>query len=841
MVTRGQGRDTQAGRDAAGEHDGDMMRGASMRRPPASPPADSAFDLRLSPDDRPAVVASRKTAAPRSRAATARREPELRAEPALSAPSRPPRAAPVEEAPADKPDPDDLRAAPIIPADMARTPAGGGRGRKSAPAPSSPSPAGLMAERPAPPPARASGGGRGGRRGGDSGGGRGGAGGKGRPARRKRSLIWLLVKWCLIIGVWAAIGVAGLVAYEASKLPPMQTLMVPKRPPTVTILGENGQTLATRGDMGGVAIPISKMPPYLPEAFIAIEDQRFHSHFGLDPEGLARAVVANLTSGRVRQGGSTLTQQLAKNLFLTQERTYSRKIQEVVLALWLEAEYSKSEILDLYLNRVYFGAGAYGVEAAAQRYFGKSATQVSLSEAAMLAGLVNSPSRLAPTRNLKGAQARAELVLKVMERQGLITPEMAKAAIANPAKLARGTTPNSIGYVADWVVDQLDAYVGPISGDVTVRTTINPALQQAAQAAITSVLDKSGAKYRVEQGALVSLDPSGAVRALVGGRSYEESQYNRAVTARRQPGSAFKPFVYLAALEAGLVPNLVMEDAPIQIKGWKPENANHKYLGPVTLQRALALSLNTVTVRLALEVGPQAVVKAAHRMGITSPLTPNPSIALGTSEVSVLELASAYVPFANGGVGVIPHVIDKVTGADGIVLYQRTLSGPGQVVDPVYARMMNHMLAETLVSGTGRAASLPGWQAAGKTGTSQSYRDAWFVGYTAHLVTAVWMGNDDSSPTKRTSGSNLPLSIWNSYMQAAHKNVPVVELPGVSESGDYGPPGSAPMADGAIPEDQPSALFGELVGEPGAQPQQQPQPPAEQGQTLDGWFKETFF
>ncbi len=835
MVTRGQGRDTQTGRDAQDEPNDKMERDSGMKRTAANTRPDSAFDLRLSPDDRPVAASSaspRKAAPARNRNAPQRREPAMGAEPESTSPARQQRTPVADEPSGDLPS-NDMRAERIIPTDMAQTSGRSGRSRMGAP--SSPAAASRMSERPAPPPARSSGGGgRGG-----NGDGSGGKRGRAKPQKRRRSILWLLVKWCFIIGIWAAIGVAGLVAYEASKLPPMQTLVVPKRPPTVTILGENGQTLATRGDMGGVAIPIGQMPAYLPEAFIAIEDQRFHSHFGLDPEGLARALVTNLTSGRVRQGGSTLTQQLAKNLFLTQERTYSRKVQEVVLALWLEAEFSKSEILDLYLNRVYFGAGAYGVEAAAQRYFGKSATQVSLSEAAMLAGLVNSPSRLAPTRNLKGAQARAELVLKVMAQQGIITPEMARAAIAKPAQLARGTTPNSIGYVADWVVEQLDAYVGAVSGDVTVRTTIDPALQQEAQAALTDVLDKSGTKYRVEQGALVSLDTNGAVRALVGGRSYENSQYNRAVTARRQPGSAFKPFVYLAALEAGLVPNLVMEDAPLQLKGWKPENASHKYLGPVTLQTALALSLNTVSVRLALEVGPQAVVKAAHRMGITSPLAPNPSIALGTSEVSVLELASAYVPFANGGLGVIPHVIDTVTGADGQVLYQRSGSGPGQVVDPAYAGMMNHMLAETLISGTGRAASLPGWTAAGKTGTSQNYRDAWFVGYTARVVTAVWLGNDDSSPTKRTSGGNLPLSIWNRYMQAAHKGQPVTELAGVSGTGDYGPPGSTPLPVGAVPEDQPSSLFGELAGDPNMQPpQQQAAPPP---QTLDGWFKETFF
>ncbi len=826
MVEKGQGR--ERGQDMEDGHEMGKDQNSGMNHGSEVPRGGSPLDIRLSPEDRSAAGSSpRKVTAARSRGAAPRKEPALRQEPGMRSGPEPDE----NNTPPEKKSP--LRAERLVPEQMEPRAAGGNaRGRKSSSARTSassgsPNTSSRASERPAPPSSRP-----------PRGTGRGS-----RPPRRRRSLVWLLVKWCFILAIWVGIGVAGLVAYEASKLPPMQTLMVPKRPPTVTIQGENGQTLATRGDMGGVAIPISQLPAYLPEAFVAIEDQRFNSHFGLDPEGLARALVTNLTSGRVRQGGSTLTQQLAKNLFLTQERTYSRKIQEVLLALWLEAEYTKPQILDLYLNRVYFGAGAYGVEAAAQRYFSKSAREVTLAEAAMLAGLVNSPSRLAPTRNLKGAQARAALVLKVMEQQGLITPAAAKAALESPATLAKGKTPNSIGYVADWVMEQLDSFVGPLPGDVTVRSTIDPALQQAAQGAISEVLDKSGAKYNVGQGALVSLDTNGAVRALVGGRSYEDSQYNRAVTARRQPGSAFKPFVFLAALESGLVPNLVVEDAPLQLKGWKPENATHKYMGPVTLQTALSHSLNTVSIRLALEVGPEAVVKTAHRLGISSNLAANPSIALGTSEVSVLELAGAYVPFASGGIGVIPYVIDTVKSADGQVLYQRDGSGPGRVMDPTYAAMMNQMLMETVVSGTGRAASLPGWEAAGKTGTSQNYRDAWFVGYTARYVTAVWLGNDDSSPTKRTSGSNLPVSIWNRYMQAAHKNVPVAELPGGSRTAgfggtDFGPPGGALNPPGAVPEDQPSSLFGELVGEPSQAQQQQPQ--QEEPMTIDRWFKNTF-
>lgn len=645
-----------------------------------------------------------------------------------------------------------------------------------------------------------------------------------KPRRRSFSPLLFLMKWGLILSLWGAVAVGVLVVYEASKLPPMQTLMIPKRPPTVMIQAADGKVMASRGDMGGAAVPLRELPPYLPKAFIAIEDRRFFEHMGVDPWGFVRAVAANVVSRRVRQGGSTLTQQLAKNLFLTQERTFSRKIQELILALWLEQKFSKTEILDLYMNRVYFGAGAYGVEAAAQRYFSKSARTVTLAEAAMLAGIVNAPSRLAPTRNLKAAQDRAALVLAAMRDQGLISPEMAAAALARPAVLVRSTTPGSFGYVADWVMDQLDSYVGELSGDVVVHTTIEPALQGAAQGALSDVLGKSGPKLAVSQGALVSLSTDGAVRALVGGKSYEESQYNRAVVAHRQPGSSFKSFIYLTALEHGLTPDTVREDAPIQVKGWRPENYTHQYHGPVSLEQALAQSLNTVSVRLTLEVGPKAVAATARRLGITSPLDPNASIALGTSEVTVLEMAGAYAPFANGGLAVAPYVIDSVTAQDGRTLYARSPAPAIRVIAPQYVAMMNRMMSQVLISGTARKADLPGWEAAGKTGTSQDYRDAWFVGFTARFVTAVWLGNDDSSPTKATGGG-LPVEIWSRFMKTAHQGVAPMDLPGGARSPD---PGIALQADASVPQEMPP----NPVGVPPSQ--------AQAPMTLDRWFVETF-
>jgi len=598
-----------------------------------------------------------------------------------------------------------------------------------------------------------------------------------RAGRRRRSWLGRIVYWGGVLSIWGLVSVVALVIFYASQLPPIDQLAVPRRPPNIAILSDDGSLIANRGDTGGPAVRLIDLPPYLPKAFVAIEDRRFYDHVGIDPLGVSRALMRDLVGRSGIEGGSTLTQQLAKNLFLTQERTLSRKIQEAILALWLERRYSKDQILELYLNRVYFGSGAYGVEAAAQKYFGKSARFVTLPEAALLAGLMKSPSRLAPNRNLKGANERAAEVITAMAEQGHITEAMAKSALANPAQVVHDKSAGSINYVADYVMDALDDTVGAIDEDIVVTTTINLKMQGEAEQALTEELNAKGAKFGVEQGALVAVDPSGAVKAMVGGRNYAESQFNRAVAAKRQPGSSFKPFVYLAALEKGLTPDTVREDAPISVKGWNPENYSREYFGPVTLTKALALSLNTVAVRLGLEVGPKAVVAVAHRLGIASDLDPVPSIALGSSEVTPLEMVCAYAAFANGGVGVQPHVIARVRTANGKQLYARRNASFGRVIDPQYVAMMNQMMQETLLTGTARKAELPGWQAAGKTGTSQDWRDAWFLGYTSYLVAGVWLGNDDSSPTKKVSGGNLPVEIWSRFMKAAHEGVPVAGLP----------------------------------------------------------------
>src|ERR1700675_1378724 len=609
------------------------------------------------------------------------------------------------------------------------------------------------------------------------------AGGKRRSKARARRGIARLFYWGAVLGLWAAIALVGAVVWAGAHLPPIQALEIPKRPPTIEIVGADGSVLATRGEMAGANVSLRDLPPYLPKAFIAIEDRRFYSHYGVDPLGILRAAVTNVLHRGVSQGGSTLTQQLAKNLFLTQERTMQHKLQEVELALWLERKHSKNEVLELYLNRVYFGSGAYGVEAAAQRYFGKSAKNVTLAEAAMLAGLVKSPSRLAANRNPEGAEKRAQIVLTAMADAKFITDAQAQASIVHPSYNVKAAGAGTVNYVADWIGEVLDDLIGQIDQNIVVETSIDPKLQAVAEASVIDELAAKSVKFNVSQGALVAMTPDGAVRAMVGGRNYAESQYNRAVTAKRQPGSAFKPFVYLTAIEAGLTPETIRQDAPLDVKGWKPENYSHEYFGAVTLTQALAMSLNTVAVRLGLEVGAKNVVRTAHRLGISSKLDANASIALVTSEVSVIELVRAYAPFANGGLGVSPHVVTRIRTADGKLLYARPNDQLGQVIEPRNVTAMNTIMQETLLSGTAHKAELPGWMAAGKTGTSQDFRDAWFIGYTANLVTGVWLGNDDNSPTRKATGGGLPVEVWTRFMRTAHQGVPVAALPGSQAGG----------------------------------------------------------
>jgi penicillin-binding protein 1A len=607
--------------------------------------------------------------------------------------------------------------------------------------------------------------------------------GAGKGRRRRRSgggLFGFLrggVYWSLVLGLWAGIALVGAVAWYGAQMPSATTWSIPDRPPNVKIVSADGQLLANRGMTGGEAVGLHEMSPHIPRAVIAIEDRRFYSHFGVDPLGLARAMSANVMEGRLVQGGSTLTQQLAKNLFLEPDRTLERKVQEVLLALWLEQKHTKDQILEMYLNRVYFGSGAYGVEAASRRYFNKSAKDVTLSEAALLAGLLKAPSRLSPARDPKAAEERSQIVLSAMRDQKMIGDRELTTAMSAPATRAAAYWTGSEHYVADRIVEELPGLIGEVRTDVIVETTVDLNLQKLAEKSIRRLIAEKGKELAVSQGALVSIDSSGAVRAMVGGYDYANSQFDRASEARRQPGSAFKPFVYLAAIEQGRTPDSVRNDAPVRIGNWRPQNYDGKYFGEVTLSEALARSLNSVAAQLVMEVGPKAVVETAHRLGVESKLEANASIALGTSEVTPLELTAAYVPFANGGFRPEIHFVKRVTTPKGKVLYEHPRGGAPRVLRAEVVGAMNTMMSGAVDWGTARRAAF-GWPAAGKTGTSQNSRDAWFVGYTANLTTGVWFGNDDGKPTKRITGGSLPAIAWGEFMAAAHQGVPVAALPG---------------------------------------------------------------
>jgi len=599
------------------------------------------------------------------------------------------------------------------------------------------------------------------------------------PRQRARGKRFLLraSKLALLVFLWTTIVGSVVLGYFALTLPDTGELTRAERRPSVTILASDGSLLTTYGDLFGQPLTLKEMSPYLPKAVVATEDHRFYSHFGVDPIGLVRAVFANMAAGHIVQGGSTITQQLAKNLFLTPERSLRRKIQETLLALWLEHRFSKNQILEIYLNRVYLGAGTYGVDAAAHRYFNKSARQASLYESAAIAGLLKAPTRFNPIRDSDKAAARTAQVLAKMVDAGFVTSSQAMAALSGGSSLAAvPVTRPGARYFGDWVAEQLGDFADAGNRDLTVVTTLDPRMQAQAEAAIADVITREGGKLAVSQGALVAMSPDGAVRAMVGGRDYTGSQFNRATQAQRQPGSAFKPFVYLAGLEAGLQPSDQFVDEPMRIGNWQPRDYTGHYQGEMTLAEGLAQSVNTIAVQVAQRAGLRNVVAVAHRLGISSTLAPEVSLALGTNEVNLLELASAYAPFANGSLGVWPHGITEIRDGAGKIVFRRTGSGIGQVVTPELTGTMNQMLSAVIGHGTGKSAALPR-PAAGKTGTTQDYRDAWFIGYTADLVAGVWLGNDDNAPMNKVTGSSLPAQTWRRFMLTATQAMPVRPLP----------------------------------------------------------------
>ena len=566
-----------------------------------------------------------------------------------------------------------------------------------------------------------------------------------------------------------ALVVIGYLAYCIATLPINGGLQAEATQSALVLEADNGETFATRGVFKGDKLTAADLPPHLAQAIVAIEDRRFYQHRGVDLRGLARAVFRNAQAGGTREGGSTITQQLARLMFLSQERTLKRKVQEAMLALWLESQLSKDEILVRYLNTAFFGAGAYGADAAAKRYFGKRAKELSLGEAAMLAGLVRAPSQLAPTRNLGGAKERADTVLQAMADTGAITPQQADQARAQPVSLQTPPeTPPGSNYFVDMVANDVRRLLGSSSGDLTLRTTINLQLQRLAEGVVARRLETEGRKKNVSQAALLAMRPDGAILALVGGRDYEASQFNRVTQARRQAGSLFKLFVYLTAFQRGYTPQSILVDRPTQIGDWEPQNHGGRFRGAVNLRTAFAQSINTIAAQLADEVGVAAVVDTAKRMGVQSNLPAVPSLALGSADVTMLEMTRAFAAVAAGVQSVEPYAVRAIKGGSQQALYTRPGVGPEASGRLGEARaMMTDLLQAVVTEGTGKAVRLPNVTAAGKTGTTQEYRDAWFIGFTPELVVGVWVGNDDNELMKNVVGGDLPAAIWRDFVSRA--------------------------------------------------------------------------
>ena len=595
----------------------------------------------------------------------------------------------------------------------------------------------------------------------------------------------------------ATLGTVGAVLMLALAMPAFQMTSdddwLKKSELAVTFLDRYGNEVGTRGIRHNNSVPLDQFPDHLIKAVLATEDRRFYDHFGIDIGGTLRAFVTNARAGGVVQGGSSLTQQLAKNLFLSNERTLDRKIKEAFLAMWLEARLTKNEILKLYLDRAYMGGGAFGVDAAAQYYFNKSARDVNLAEAAMLAGLFKAPSKFSPNVNLPAARARANVVLDNLVDAGFMTEGQVFGARRNPATPVDRRDDRAPNYYLDWAFDQVKQLVDTFPKSMTervfvVRTALDVNLQRAADSAVENSLRQYGQEYHAGQAAAVLMDVDGSVRAMVGGRDYGASQFNRATDAMRQPGSSFKPYVYSTALEHGMKPSSIVVDAPICIGNWCPHNYGHGYGGSMTLITALTHSINTIAVRLSVVVGDgnaklgrARIIKTAHDMGITTPLPDTPSLPIGADAVKLIDHVGAYGTFPNLGMKVVPHAILEVRTGDGKLVWRYDRDGPKpkRVLPDHVASDMIKMMNSVVENGTGRRARLDGIAAAGKTGTTNAYRDAWFMGYTGNFVCGVWFGNDDYTSTNRMTGGSLPAMTWHSIMDYAHQGIEIKQLPGI--------------------------------------------------------------
>ena len=637
--------------------------------------------------------------------------------------------------------------------------------------------------------------------------------------------------WTAVCAVWGMIFIVTLMLVLAIGLPDTSRLYSAKAQPSVSYLDRGGTLLAVRGSRYAPPVDIDKLPKYVPDAFIAIEDQHFYQHIGFNPWGILRSQLYNLThagKGVPLRGGSTITQQLARNLFLNNDQNYLRKIRELDLAILLELRYSKKQVLALYLNRMDFGSGAYGIEAAAQRYFNTSAEQLTLGQAALLAGMLKGPSRYSPIANQERAGRRAGVVLDAMVRTGKITTAQRDAAKRAGVKVSRTLANQNAQYFVDWIDAQVQQIVGEPREDIIVETTLDLPIQMAGENAVRWAVEQ-GKNRGVQQGALVALDGEGAVRAYVGGVSYVESQYDRASMAHRQAGSAFKPFVYLTAMEQGHTPYETIVDEPFKIGNWQPHNYNGTYCNcPLTLQNALSESINTVAARLAQDVSTANVAATARKLGITNPIQLDPSMALGAVEVTPLQMAQAYTAFDNGGFAVQAYGIKKIRTASGVELWNIDSHRPPrqQVIDYPALQYMNQMMRQVPISGTGRGAMVAGYDIAGKTGTTSDYRDAWYVGYTGGFLAAIWIGKDDNKPMRGITGGTIPAPAWRTFMTQALPRLAVQEIPG----------GPAPGPKREGPLDAIGKMISNLTGigrpsEPqspiAAPPVQQPPPPVQ--------------
>lgn len=575
-------------------------------------------------------------------------------------------------------------------------------------------------------------------------------------------------KWVFVFGLWAALALGLVLAWFAKDLPDITKQMAFERRPTITIKANDGSIIDRYGDIKGETISVKDLPPYVPQAILAIEDRRFYYHFGIDPVGIIRAFGVNMVKGGFVQGGSTITQQLAKNLFLSRDRTLKRKIQEAMLAVWLETKLSKDEILSAYLNRVYLGGGAYGIDAAANIYFNKPARELSVREAATIAGLLKAPSRYSPSANPSLSAQRTHVVLQAMEDAGYLDKaEFKKFDKLPPIPPRKPSSGDTLRYFTDYIVGQIEALTGIPEQDIVVETTLDKDIQAQAESAITKAVLTYGEKYKLSQGAAMVMSLDGAVVAMVGGRDYDLSEYNRATNALRSPGSSFKPIVYLSALEHGWNPNSTIVDEPITTGKYRPQNYGNEYYGEVTLTQALTRSLNTVAYNLIKNVGPDNVIGLARRLGITADLEPNLSLALGSNGVPMIQMVTAYATLGRGGLAVEPFAIIRIKDKDGKVLFEQPAQRDArQVVQRGLIYQITGMMQSVVRYGTGQAAQGP-YVAAGKTGTSQDFRDAWFIGFTNKYAAAVWVGNDDNSPMKRVTGGMIPASAWREIMTVA--------------------------------------------------------------------------